>query len=358
METATFLGLDVHKSTIAVGLAEGGRQGEIRYLSEVANRRDAVGKLVEKLGAKHERLSFCYEAGPTGYGLHRQIVSLGHACSVVAPSLIPRRPGERVKTDRRDATSLAALHRAGELTAIWVPDADHEAMRDLSRAREAAVRCLRRARQQLLGFLLRHDRAYSGRSHWSKAHRRWLAEISFDHPAQQIVLEELRQAIEEAEAQRDRLAREMEDLVPNWSLASVVRAIQAMRGIAAISAITLVAEIGDFRRFASPKQLMAYLGRGGITKAGNTRARRILVEDAWTYRMAPRVGVAIQDRSQGLPKDVRDIAWKAQLRLCKRYRRLTDQGKCKNVVTVAIAREMAAFIWAIATRPEVAPQSR
>jgi transposase len=295
METATFLGLDVHKSTIAVGLAEGGRQGEIRYLGEVANRRDAVGKLVEKLGAKHERLSFCYEAGPTGYGLHRQIVSLGHACSVVAPSLIPRRPGERVKTDRRDATSLAALHRAGELTAIWVPDADHEAMRDLSRAREAAVRCLRRARQQLLGFLLRHDRAYSGRSHWSKAHRRWLAEISFDHPAQQIVLEELRQAIEEAEARRDRLAREMEDLVPNWSLASVVRAIQAMRGIAAISAITLVAEIGDFRRFASPKQLMAYLGlvpserspgpktaRGGITKAGNTRARRILVEDAWT----------------------------------------------------------------------------
>ena len=360
--------MDTHKAKISAALAEAGRDREVRFLGEIVNRPDAIKRLVDKLAKRHRRLSFCYEAGPCGYGIHRRITRLGHDCMVVAPSLIPTRPGDHVKTNRRDAVSLARLHRAGELTAVGVPDAAHEAMRDLVRARTSAVEDLRRARQRLQGFVLRHDRVYSGRTSWTQAHRRWLASLAFDHPAQQIVFQEYIHAIDDAEARRDRLSGQIGELLPSWSMAPLVAALQAMRGVALLAAVTLVAEIGDFRRFANPRQLMAYLGlvpserssgkkvtRGRITKAGNSHARRVLVEGAWTYRMQARVSPVLHARLDGLPREVREIGWKAQVRLCARYRRLAAKGKPKNLVTTAIAREMAAFAWAIAQRVEPAP---
>jgi transposase len=357
----TYVAFDTSKETLAVAIAESGRRKEVRFFGTIASRPEAVRKLVERLAKQHQRLAFCYEAGPTGYGLYRQIRALGYGCQVVAPSMVPVRPGGHIKTDRRDATTLAALFRAGELTAIWVPDAAHEAMRDLSRGRQAAMEGLRRARQQLLSFLLRHGRVYATKSHWTRGHRRWLAEQRFEHAAQQIVFEELIQAVEQAQARRDRLEQQMVALLPIWSLRGVVAALQALRGVALLSAITLMAEIGDFRRFANPRELMAWLGlvprehssgattaRGPITKAGNGRARRVLVEGAWTYRLPARISPELLRRNRALPEAIKEVAWKAQVRLCARYRRLLRTGKPVNVVTVAIARELAAFVWAIA----------
>ena len=361
-QDTTYVAFDTSKETLAVGIAKGGRRREVRFFGTIASRPEAVRKLVEKLARQHHRLAFCYEAGPTGYGLYRQIRAMGYDCQVVVPSLMPVRPGGHIKTDRRDATTLAALFCAGELTAIWVPDAAHEAMRDLSRGRQAAMEGLWRARQQLLCFLLRHGRVYPTRSHWSRAHRRWLSEQRFDHAAQQIVFEELIQAVEQAQSRRDRLEQQMAALPPSWSLREVVAALQALRGVALLSAITLMAEIGDFRRFTNPRELMAWLGlvprehssgattvRGAITKAGNRRARRVLVEGAWTYRLPARVGLELLRRNRALPQAIKDVAWKAQVRLCARYRRLLRAGKPTSVITVAIARELAAFVWAVAT---------
>jgi transposase len=276
------------------------------------------------------------------------------------PSLIPKRAGDRIKTDRRDAASLARLHRAGELTAVWVPDPGHEAMRDLVRARLDAVHALRRARQQLSGFLLRQGCHY-GRPAWTKLHRRWLAGLRFEQVVHHLVLEDYIQAVEAAEARRDRLTAQIEAMLPDWTLAPVVAALQTMRGMALVNAATLIAELGDLSRFADPRQLMAYLGlvpsehssgtsikRGGLTKAGNSAARRLLVEAAWCYRFPARVSRELLLRQESQPKPVRDIAWKAQLRLCARYRWLARTGKPANVVTAAIARELTGFIWAIA----------
>jgi transposase len=333
----------------------------VRQLGVFENRPEILSKVASRLGKSGRRLSFCYEAGPCGYGLHRLLTGSGHECVVVAPSLIPMKAGDRVKTDRRDALMLAKLHRAGELTAIWIPDAAHEAMRDLVRARATAVRVLTKARQHLQGFLLRHERIYRGARGWTLAYRRWLSTVRFEHPAQQIVLQDYIHAVQEAELRRDRLTQQIEEVLPNWSMAPVVAALQSMRGVALVVAVTVVAEVGDFRRFANPRQLMAYLGlvpsehssgssvrRGGITKAGNALARRVLIEGAWTYRMSARVSRKLHDRIEPLPAAVRDIAWKAQLRLCARYRRLAATGRPKVVVTTAIAREMVGFIWAIA----------
>jgi transposase len=363
-----FVGLDTSKLKISVAVAEDGRQGEIRFLGEIDNTPEAVRRLVHKLASRHGELLFCYEAGPTGDGLQRQIAALGHECAVIAPSLIPKRPCERVKTNRRDALTLARLHRAGELTAIWVPDPGHEAVRELVRAREAAMADLREKRQHLQSFLLRHGQIFPGRQPWTRAHARWLAELIFEHPAQYLVLQEYRQAIEEAEARLARLTQQVAEVVATWSMAPVVAAYQALRGVALLTAVTFVAEIGDVRRFDSPRQLMAYLGlvpcesstgervrRGGITKAGNTRVRRVLIEGAWTYRFPARMSRVLQERQEGLPAAVRAIAWKAQVRLCARYRRLMAAGKRQTVVTTAIAREMAAFLWAIGR--EVQPRS-
>ncbi|MEK7994931.1 MAG: IS110 family transposase [Planctomycetota bacterium] len=361
MQNIIYVGLDVHKATVSVAIAEGDRGGEVRAVGAFANNCDQIAKLVEKLGKGGRRLEFCYEAGPCGYGIYRQLTGLGHNCIVVAPSLIPMKAGDRVKTDRRDAVMLAKLHRADELTAVWVPDDAHEAMRDLVRARATARQVLSKARQHIQGFLLRHGRVYSGKKGWTRMHRRWLAQVRFDHPAQQIVLQDYINAVTDAEERVQRLTGQIEALVPQWSMAPVVQAFQAMRGVALITAVTVVAEVGDFSRFSNPRQLMAYLGlvpsehssgtkvrRGGITKAGSTLARTALVEGAWTYRLQARVSNTLKGRIEPLPKTIRDIAWKAQVRLCARYRRLTAAGKLRTVVTTAIAREMVGFLWAIA----------
>jgi len=356
-----FIGFDTAKKKHAVAIADVGREGEIRYLGEIDSSPLTIERMIRKLAGRYEKLHFCYEAGPTGYGLYRQVRGLGHDCTVVAPSLIPKKSGERIKTNRRDAVTLARLFRAGELTSVWVPDTVHEAVRDLVRARETASQDLRRKRQQLLSFLLRHGRIFSGRQHWSRAHLRWLAQQKFDHPAQQIVFQDAVDAIDDAAARLRRLDEQVAAIVPSWSMAPVVEAYQAMRGVSFVVAVTFVAEIGDLRRFDNPRQLMAFLGlvpserstgervrRAGLTLAGNKRARRVLIEGAWSYRYPARVSQTLQARLEGLPKAVREIAWKAQIRLCARYRRLNATGKKLPVVIAAIAREMAAFLWAIA----------
>jgi transposase len=360
-----FVGIDTAKKKHAVAIAEGGRGGEIRYLGEIDSLPATVEKVLGKLAARHARLHVCYEAGPTGYGLYRQVKALGHDCTVVAPSLIPRKPGERIKTNHRDAVTLARLLRAGELTPVWVPDEVHEAVRDLVRARDASAADLRRKRQQVLSFLLRHGRIFPGIKHWSKTHRRWLAAQSFEHAAQQIVFQDGINAIEDAATRLHELDQQLLAIVPTWSMAPVVAAYQAMRGVSFIVAVTFAAEVGDVRRFDNPRQLMAFLGlvpserstgetvhRAGLTRAGNRRARRALVEGAWTYRHPARVSETLRVRLEELPKAVRAIAWKAQVRLCARYRRLLAAGKKKPVVIAAIAREMAAFLWAIGCQVE------
>jgi transposase len=361
----TYVGLDVHKDGIVVAVAEGGLRSEVREYGRIANTATALDRLMRKLGDGGVRLRFCYEAGPCGYGIQRHVSTHGHECVVVAPSLIPKRAGDRVKTDRRDAASLARLHRAGELTAVWVPDPGHEAMRDLVRARLDAAHALRRARQQLSGFLLRQGCHY-GRAAWTKLHRRWLAGLKFEQAVHHLVLEDYIQAVEAAEARRDRLTAQIAAMLPDWTLAPVVAALQTMRGMALVNAATLIAELGDLSRFANPRQLMAYLGlvpsehssgasvrRGGLTKAGNSAARRLLIEAAWCYRFPARISRELLLRQEQQPKPIREIAWKAQLRLCARYRRLARTGKPANVVTAAIARELTGFIWAIAQRVPV-----
>ena len=371
----TYVGLDVHKDSIVVAVAVGGLRGEVREYGRIANTSAALDRLLRKLGGDGMTLRFCYEAGPCGYGIQRRLSARRHECVVVAPSLIPKRAGDRVKTDRRDAASLAKLHRAGELTAVWVPDAQHEAMRDLVRARLDAVHALRRARQQLSGFLLRQGCHY-GRPAWTKLHRPhgsspWakgsrLAGLKFAQAVHHLVLEDYIAAVEAAAARRDRLTGQIEAMLPDWTLAPVVAALQTMRGMALVNAATLIAELGDLSRFANPRQLMAYLGlvpseyssgasikRGGLTKAGNRAARRLLIEAAWCYRFPARVSRELLLRQEEQPKPIREIAWKAQLRLCARYRRLARTGKPANIVTTAIARELAGFVWAIARQVTV-----
>jgi len=359
-DRVTYVGLDVHKDAVVVAMAEGGIRGEVREYGRIANTAAALDRLMRKLGDGGVRLRFCYEAGPCGYGIQRHVSAHGHECVVVAPSLIPKRAGDRIKTDRRDAASLARLHRAGELTAVWVPDPGHEAIRDLVRARLDAVHALRRARQQLSGFLLRQGCHY-GRPAWTKLHRRWLAGLKFEQAVHHLVLEDYIQTVEAAEARRDRLTAQIAAMLPDWTLAPVVAALQTMRGMALVNAATLIAELGDLSRFANPRQLMAYLGlvpsehssgtsikRGGLTKAGNSAARRLLIEAAWCYRFPARITRELLLRQESQPRPIREIAWKAQLRLCARYRKLARTGKPANVVTVAIARELTGFVWAIA----------
>jgi transposase len=357
-----FVGFDTSKLRNAVAIADAGRGGEVRFFGEIENTPAATAKLVRKLSAKYQRLTFCYEAGPTGYGLQRQIKELGFACLVVAPSLIPKRPGDRVKTNRRDALSLAKLLRADELTAVWVPDGAHEAMRDLTRARETAMLDLRTKRQHISAFLLRLGRPYGERKKtWTKAHVSWIASQKLEHPQQRLVLEEMMLAMRQAQERQQRLEQAIAAAVGEWSLAEVATALRAMRGIDLISAATLLAEIGDLSRFRTPTELMAYLGlvpsedstgdvikRGPITKAGNRRARRMLVECAWSYQHPPRVGSAKQPKVDAAPPAVREIAWKAQCRLYRRYRALIKNNKLKTVAIVAIARELSGFIWAVA----------
>lgn len=356
-----FVGIDVAKLKNAISVAESGRDGEVRYFSEVEATDASMRRVIQRITAKFDRVHFCYEAGPTGYGLHRLIRSLGHECIVVAPSLIPRKPGDRVKTNRRDSLALARLLRAGELTAVWVPDESHEAMRDLVRARAAAVETLRVHRQQISAFMLKHSRVYPRKKGWTMRYLRWLQEQQFDHPAHQIALQEMVDAVRVSKERVERLEKVIGEFIPSWSLGPVVRALQPLRGVELIVAVTFATEVGDVTRFESPRQLMGYLGlvpgerstgetvrRGSITKAGNGRVRHMLVESAWTYRHPPKVGAKKLYRLEQAPPKVREIAWKAQSRLTARYRTLAARGKRTTVVCTAIARELAGFMWAVA----------
>ena len=355
-----YAGLDTHKERIAVAVADGAG-GTPRFYGEIANTPDAVSKLLARLSPQGEVVSYCYEAGPCGYGLYRQITAAGHPCAVVAPSLVPTRAGDRVKTDRRDAENLARLHRAGELTRVWVPDSEQEAMRDLTRAREDRKRMEQHARQRLNAFLLRHGRAFGGKTKWGPAHWRWLEQVRFSHPAQQIVLQEYIDNVQQQQQRVAGLDRELEKVLASWSLAPVVEGLMALRGCALLTAVTILAELGDITRFDTPRQLMKFLGlvpsehssgnrvhRGGITKTGNHHVRRVLVESAWTYRFPARKTARIQRRAERTTDKVQDIAWNAQKRLCGRYRELNLRGLPKNKVCVAVAREMCGFLWAIA----------
>lgn len=355
-----YVGLDTHKETIAVSVADGSG-GKARYFGEIANRPAAIKQLLKRLSPAGEVVSYCYEAGPCGYGIYRQITQSGHDCQVVAPSLIPRRPGDRVKTDRRDSEALARLHRAEELTSVWVPDEEQEAMRDLTRAREDMKHLQRQSKQRLNAFLLRHGRHYvSGKSKWTQAYWRWLERIKFDLPVQQIVLQEY---IDTVKALTDRvsgLEAEMAIAVQGWSLYPVVEALMALRGCRLITAMTVMAELGDISRFDTPRQLMAFLGlvpsesssgastrRGGITKTGNGHVRRVLIESAWCYRFPARKSAPLQRRAEKTSAAVQAIAWKAQKRLCARYRYLDQRGLKRVKISTAIARELSGFMWAI-----------
>jgi len=356
-----FIGMDVHKNSISIAIAEEGRAGEIRNYGKINNNTTALDKVIRKLISDNCELTFVYEAGPCGYELYRYLTGKGFTCEVVAPSLIPKKSGDRVKNDRRDAQMLARLHRSGELTPVYVPHLEDEAMRDLTRAREDGKHCERKAKQRLSAFLLRHGFNYSGLSKWSKAHFRWISDIKMAHPAQQITLQEYLDSLDECSQRVDRLTRQIQELLPEWQLHSVVKALQALRGVSLIVATTTVAELGDLKRFETPSSLMAYLGlvpsehssgettkRGSITKTGNGHVRRMLIEAAWAYRFSARRSQCLLKRQQGLPSSVCKISWKAQLRLCSRYRHMSAGKKPQQVVITAIARELSAFMWAIA----------
>ena len=355
-----YVGMDVHKCSIDMAIAAGEANSPVRSYGQIDNRLGILDRVIGKLQSKGSELRFVYEAGPCGYQIHRHLTAKGYHCSVVAPSLIPKRAGVRIKTDRRDAINLVRLFRAGELTSIYIPTEEDEAIRDLLRCRDDMKRLQRKARQRLLAFLLRNGHRYSATRHWTKAHIKWLGDIKFGHAAQQIVFEEYLDSINECTERVERITGQIRSQVPLWGRAPFVKAYQALRGVSLIVATTVVAEIGDMRRFNNPRELMAYLGlvpsehssgktvrRGPITKTGNGHARRVLVEAAWTYRMWPRKSQTILKRQEQLPKSICDVSWKAQMRLHNRYWRLRMRGKSKQATITAVARELSAFIWAI-----------
>jgi transposase len=356
-----YVGLDVHKDSIAVAYAAKDYGAEVVSLGNIGTRQRDIDQLVRRLQSKSPQLVFVYEAGPCGYWLYRYLTKKGHVCWVVAPSLIPKKAGDRVKTNRRDAIKLARLMRSGDLTPVYVPAVEDEAIRDLCRAREDTIRDLKAAKFRLKAFLLRHDIRYTGQATWGPAHLRWLSEVVCPTPAQQIVFQEYVHAVTEPSARLERLEQELHDQVQTWRLAPVVDALQGLRGVQFTVAVTTVAELGDLTRFENPRQLMSYLGltpseyssgerrrQGGITKTGNAHARRALIEGAWAYRYPAKVSRHLQLRLEKLPKPLQDISWKAQVRLCQRYRKLCARGKHANQVVVAMARELIAFMWAIA----------
>jgi transposase len=358
MDEITYVGMDAHAATTAIAVAEAGSAAP-RFIGTAGARFAELTKVLGKLG-KPGALRVVYEAGPCGFAMVRQLRQAGYHCEVVAPSKIPRKPGDRVKTDRRDALSLAGLARAAQLTFVTVPDERDEAMRDLSRARIDAVRARLKARQQLKALLLRHDRRYTGKTSWTSAHERYLAKVSFAHRAQEIAFVEYRRGISEAQARVELLTQALSQELVSWRMRPLVQALMTLRGVDELSATSLVAELGEMKRFAHPRELMGYLGLvpseyssgqkralGAITKTGNSHARRLLIEAAWNYRFPARISLPLQKRQEGQPAAIRDIAWRAQLRLTQRYRRLTARGLQHNKVCVAIARELAGFVWSI-----------
>jgi transposase len=358
--------MDVHKESMAVAYVTQQHGAEVTYLGTIGTRQCDIDHLIRKVQSKAKDLAFVYEAGPCGYWLYRYLTKKGHDCWVVAPSLIPQKAGDRVKTDRRDAMQLARLARSGDLTVVYVPKVEDEAIRDLSRARADTISDLKDAKFRLKAFLLRHDIRSTGRATWSPPHLRWLSEVVCPTPAQQIVFQEDVRAVHEHTERLQRLEQALQDHVRAWRLHPVVEALQALRGVQFTVAVTMVADIGDLTRLGNPRELMKFLGlipseyssgerrqQGAITKTGNTHARRALVEGAWAYRYPAKVSRHLQLRLEQHPKIIQDISWKAQVRLCKRYRRLMARGKHANVVTVAIARELVGFMWAVAHRVPV-----
>ncbi len=356
-----FVGLDVHAETIAVAIAE--RDQEVRDLGIIPNREESVRKLAKKL-TEGGPWTACYEAGPTGYVLYWQLTKLGISCMVIAPTLIPTKAGDRVKTDRRDARRLASSFRAGELTSVWVPDGAHEALRDLVRAREAGKQDQLRARHRLNKFLLRHGKRPTQQLHaWGKSYMEWVThQVSFTEGAQQATFEDYLNEVEHARTRITRLEKAIDEAVEQApeSMRELIQALQALRGVAKVGAVTIVAEVGTLTRFEHPRQLMGYSGavssedssgarthRGAITKTGNAHLRRVIVEAAWLQRYQPVLSYAMRKRQEGLSADVQEIASKARHRLHRRYMHLLARGKTKQEVVTAVGREMLGFIWAI-----------
>jgi transposase len=370
-EKVRFLGLDVHAETIAVAIAE--PEGEVRSLGTIANRAESVRKLVRKLGPV-EQLKACYEAGPTGYVLYWQLAELGVSCEVIAPTLVPMKAGDRVKTDRRDAERLARSYRSGDLTAVWVPDEGSESLRDLVRAREAAKQDQLRARHRLSKFLLRTgQRPGAGVKAWTQSYMVWVKQIHFAQVARESTLLDYLHEVEHLVERVKRLEQAITEAVKLAApeVQEVVKGLQALRGIAQISAVTIVAELGEISRFQSARQLMGYSGmvpsenssggrtqRGRITKTGNAHLRRIAGEAAWSYRMRPCVGPALRKRQEGVAEEIKEVAWKAQHRLHKRYLRLGAAGKDQKKIVTAIGRELLGFIWAIGIKAEAAARGQ
>lgn len=369
-DTLIFIGLDTHKESTEVAYVADDRTALCQHYGKIPTTKPALVKLARQFVSKYPEatLHFAYEAGPCGYWVYRLLTSLGHCCYVVAPSLIAKKPGDRVKTDKRDAMMLAVRLKQCDLTAIYVPEPEDEAIRDLSRSRETAMHDLNDARYQFKAFLLRNNIRYEGPANWSLKHLRWLTELVLPHPCQQIVLQEHLQIIIERQGRLERLDNELIHQVKSWRYYPVIKAMQAMRGVRLRVAVGVIAELGDLTRFDHPRKLMAYLGlvpsehssgdrrrKGAITKCGNGRARRLLVEGAHSYRYSANVSTDLQIRQEGLPKEIIDLSWKAQLRLCRRYARLMHRGKHRSIVVTAIAREMIAYIWAISREVVLTP---
>lgn len=355
------VGLDVHKNSISIGIADEGRDGEVRYYGKIDNDMTQLDKVIRKLISQGAVLRIVYEAGPCGYGIYRHLKGNGIDCAVVAPSKIPKQSGNRLKNDKRDSISLARLHRAGELTSVYVPTEEDEALRDLVRSRIDATHALRKAKQQLGAFLLRHDKVYSGKTKWTKTHFNWLATVVMPHPAQLIVLQEYIDTVTDCSSRVHRLTEQIRLQSQQSGRYELIKALQSMRGVSLIVAATIASELGDLTRFDDPGKLMAFLGlipsehssgekvkKGGITKTGNRHVRNALIEAAHAYRYPARKSRIIRKRQENLPKEIIDISWKAQCRLCSRYQYFIAKGKNVNVTKTAIAREIAGFSWAIA----------
>ena len=353
----TYVGIDAHQKDLVIAMLVGSQATPVTWT--VPNEPNAVRRLIRKLEREAPGpVQACYEAGPGGYALQRQMTTPRVACQVIAPALIPQKPGERVKTNARDARKLAELHRAGLLTEVRPPTPEEEAVRDLCRARDDVREDLQRSRHRLGKLLLRRGRHYPGRN-WTRAHRRWIESIPWTQAAERVVVDDYLLAIDHLEARRLELDARLAEIAETDPYRERVGWLRCFRGIDTLTAILILAELHDFRRFQSPRALMAYLGlvpgedstgekhrRGRITRAGNALVRRLLVETAWHYQHRPRVGVAVTRRRQGQPGRIIAMADKAQQRLCRRFRRLREHHKPAPKVAVAIARELAGFLWA------------